>query len=271
MSSHSTELPAAHYASHETRVVFLAIGDWKLLTRVGKEVVPGPGSRTGHAADRVDERHHRYRVAADVVCQSAGFAQHFLAVLNAHQRGVDAREHLQYPGKAHHALLGQLTGPAQVRIRQRAFHRWHQALGIALQNVVDRAAFECLDGALFADRAGEKNEGDVGSFLACDGECRHAIELRQAEVRENEIRQSRTQRRAHRRCGRDALVDTGEAAGLQAPDRQLRIRVGVFNDQHPQLRANLVRNGLWLRHVDHERTCRRASGAGNGPGTARTH
>ena len=170
-------LAGADHAPHETRIVLLAIGDREFGARLGHELlVAGPPQGARHPRPRVDERHHRDGIAAHVVRQAAGLADHLLAVLNPHQRRVDSRQHLQHTRQPGDALLRQLPRAPRHRLLQCALHCRHQPLGVALQHVVDGAALERLDGALFTDRAGEEDEGNVGYFAARNLERRHAVE-----------------------------------------------------------------------------------------------
>ena len=84
----------AHDASHETRIAALLIRDRKLLLRLLEKLVARPGDRARHACRRIDQGHHRQRVAADAVCQPASLSHDLIPVLDAHQRRVDSRQHL---------------------------------------------------------------------------------------------------------------------------------------------------------------------------------
>ena len=227
-------LPGADDPPHEAGVAGLVIRDRKLLLRSRKKFVARPAHRPCHACGRIDQRQHRNRVPAHAMREPAGLGHDFVAVLNAHQRRVDSREHLQHAGQAGDLPLGSLAGAAQLRLLQRALHGRHQALRVALQDVVDRAALQGLDGALLADGAGKEDEGNPGRFRARNGERRHAIEGGQAEVREDEVRQLRAQRGAHLDLVHDAAERACVAGLLQAPHRQLGVRLGILDQQDAQ-------------------------------------
>jgi len=92
---------------------------------------------------------------------------------------------------------GKLARAAQLRLLEGTRHSWHQPLRITLQDVVNRAALQSLDGSLLADGPGKEDEGNPGRFGTCNGERRHAIEAGQTEVRQYEIGQLGAQRGAH--------------------------------------------------------------------------
>jgi hypothetical protein len=156
------------------------------------------------------------------------------SAVDAHQRPIDAREHLQHAREACEALLGQAAGAPQECIFQRALHGGHEPLGIGLQYVVGRAALQGLDRALLADRAGEKDEGNVGRHLAGDGERGHAVELRQAEIRQDDVREHRGERGAHLPLVHHTLMGADVAGLLETPDGELGVGLGILDEQHAQ-------------------------------------
>src|SRR5437763_11082498 len=56
--------------------------------------------------------------------------------------------------------------PALAYFLQRAFDSRHEAIEALLENVVGRAALECVDRALLAEEAGDDDERRVGGALA---------------------------------------------------------------------------------------------------------
>jgi len=235
-------LTGADDPSHETCIAGFVIRDRKLLLRPGKKFVARPAHRPCHARGRIDQRQHGNRVATHTMRQPAGLGHDFVAVLNAHQCRVDTRKHLQHAGQAGDLPLGKLAGAAQLCFLEGTLDGRDQALRVTLQNVVDRAALQSLDGALLADGAGNEDEGNPGRFGTRNRERRHAIETGQTEVREDEIRQLCVQRGAHLELVHDAAERAHVARLLEAPHRQLSVRLRILDQQDAQRPAwRLVR------------------------------
>ena len=83
------------------------------------------------------------------------------------------------------------------RLIERAAHGGAEPHQIGLEDVVDGALLERLDGTLLADGAGDEHERHLGRLGGGDGERVQAAELRQAEIGDDQAGlESRRARRA---------------------------------------------------------------------------
>ena len=138
-------------------------------------------------------------------------------------------------GSVAYSILGQLARAPQLRICQCARDSRHQPLGISFQNVVDCPRLQRFDGALFTDRSGQENKGNIGRLGPCDRKSGHPVESRQTEVGQNEIRQPHSQHRSQLLLAGYAPVVASESRRLQAANRQLHVRCGVFDQKQIEL------------------------------------
>jgi hypothetical protein len=115
---------------------------------------------------------------------------------------------------------------------ERAFDGRCESGRVALQHVVRGSAEQGVDGALFADRAGHEDERDLRTQLACDRERRHAIEFRQAEVRENDRRLKLFDCPAQVGLGFHALRDAGNSGAFELGQREVRLIGHVLDEQN---------------------------------------
>src|ERR1700737_5130672 len=81
-----------------------------------------------------------------------------------------------------HPAFGSLTGFAQ-----RALHQGPQPRQPRLQNVVGRPDFERFDRYFFAERAGNKDERQIGAFTLRKLQCGKTVERRKLVIRENQV------------------------------------------------------------------------------------
>jgi hypothetical protein len=119
------------------------------------------------------------------------------------------------------------------------------SLQITFEDVVNRAAAQRVNRPLLADRPRDEDEWNVGQLTARQGEGGHPVELRQREIRENDVMPAFAQRLDERLLGLDTRVDALDAVLAQASHRELRIRFDIFEKQHPHKHARhlLHRNG----------------------------
>jgi len=155
--------------------------------------------------------------------------QQLVAVLNAQESRIDSREHLQDAGQPRHLPLGKSARAAQLSLRERTLYGRYQPLRIAFQNVIGRSTLQRFDGKFFADCPRQKNKRDIGRLHARNGQSRHPTESGQTEIRQDEIRRPGSQRASHVLLIRHAPVGAPESRRLQSPDRQLRVRLGIFD------------------------------------------
>ena len=71
---------------------------------------------------------------------------------------------------------------------ERRFDRWAQASQMLLDHVVGGPGLDAFDGRLFVDGPGDDDDGDRWSAFSRQLDGRHAIELREHVVRQDEIR-----------------------------------------------------------------------------------
>ena len=110
----------------------------------------------------------------------------------------------------------------------------HEPRGVGLQDVVDRAAAQSLDGALLADRAREEYEGNVRRLLLGDIEGGKAVEARQGEVGKDDVRPELPERRAELPLVGHGAGHAGDAAAGQVAHRELGLGGDVLDDEQPQ-------------------------------------
>ena len=118
---------------------------------------------------------------------------------------------------------------ADGRFVQRPAHRRRQSRHVGLEHVVVGAALQRIDGALFADGAGEEDERGVGRELARDLERGEAVEPGQGEIGKDEVGAAFRERAPKHGLGIHALPVAGETACLELTDGDLRLRRHVFH------------------------------------------
>src|SRR5882762_6008991 len=84
--------------------------------------------------------------------------------------------------------LRPAPGVALFRIAQRALDRRHEPRPAFLEHIIDGALLQRLDGALLADRAGDEDEGRVGTLRSGDLQRVRAVETRQSVIGQDEVR-----------------------------------------------------------------------------------
>src|SRR6266446_7527502 len=90
--------------------------------------------------------------------------------------------------------LRPAPGIAVIGFAQRALDRRHQPRSAFLENIIDGALLQRLDGALLADRAGDEDEGRVGTARFGDLQRVGAVETRQSVIGQDEIRRESGER-----------------------------------------------------------------------------
>ncbi len=133
------------------------------------------------------------------------------------------------------AQLGEPAPPALGHFAQRATNRRREPRRVGFEHVIDGTAAQRLDGALFADGPGQKDERHVRRGLERDVERGQAVERRDREIRQNQVRTEIRQRLAECRLRIDSMVDTSNAAAFELSDRKLGIRRYVLDNQHSQV------------------------------------
>jgi len=84
---------------------------------------------------------------------------------------------------------------------------------------------------LFADRAGEKDEGNVRRFSERDFQRGETVELRQREIRQDDVRLPLLERLAELGLALDALPDAGHPRRLELPHGQLGFGRRILQNQ----------------------------------------
>jgi hypothetical protein len=163
--------------------------------------------------------------------QPAGLAQQFVAVADAQHQAIDAAEHAQHAVEPRDLrLLPDLLRPGSGLV-DGAPDRRHQPRHVLLQHIIDGACAQGLDGALLADGAGQEHEGNLRRLLLRDAQCRHAIELRQGEVGEDQVGGEILQGFDQRLFGFDAAPVTGDSRTFELVQGTFRIGLLVFHEE----------------------------------------
>jgi hypothetical protein len=135
--------------------------------------------------------------------------------------------------------------------------------GIRLEHVVDRATAQRLDGALFADGAGEKDERNVGRRLQRNVQRGQTVECGNGEVGQNQVRAEIHQRLAEGRLGFDSVMYAADAAAFELLNGQLGVSRYVLDNQYAQVQWHPILRGR-SRHPPAVRSMA-ADGEENGP------
>ena len=90
-------------------------------------------------------------------------------------------------GEIGDALVGQVALAAHRGLAQLALDRRRQPRQVALHDVVVRAGLHRGDGGVFADRARDEDERQIGMLFADDGQRLGAAEARHGVVRDHEV------------------------------------------------------------------------------------
>ena len=131
-------------------------------------------------------------------------------------------------------LFGTFAGLTFLRFAESSLQGRDQVRKVALENVVRSAADQTAYRGLFADRAGNQNEGNIRTMLPRKRERRTAIVGGQLVVRENQVKVAR----AHFPLEGLALIDPSDLtihpARLQAAGHQLGILGVIFEMKNAQ-------------------------------------
>ncbi len=193
-------------------------------------------STPGNGLDRWQAGHlgggDRRDIAASRYGKAAGLAQQFGAVANAQHQAVHAAQHAQHtvePGDLLFLLLALACG---LRLGNRASHRRREARQVFLQYIVHGAGTERRNRALLTDGAGHEYKGSLGPQLAHDPQRRHAVELGQGKIGQDDGGLEFTQCIPQRLLGFNASPCAAQAVPLQLVEFALHVHVEVFDKEH---------------------------------------
>jgi hypothetical protein len=179
----------------------------------------------------IDQHHERADVIAYCMSDPARFLEQLRAIADPHHGGADSGEHLQNAREARDPLLRLMPRTARGGLGQGALYRRGEPREIGLEDVVDRAVPQRIDGSLFTDGTGDKDKRYVGGLDRGDGERRHAVESRQGEIGQDDVRPQIAQPRAEFRLALDTPPFAIQASRLERPDGELSFRGNVFQDE----------------------------------------
>ncbi len=122
--------------------------------------------------------------------------------------------------------------PAGLGVGKGTAHRRWQAREVTLEHIVGSAAQQRIDRSLFTDRAGHIDEWDFGCELAGDAQRRYAVELWEAEIRQDQVGREALERLSQPRFGLDAQRGAFDAGPSQLCERELGLVVEVLDEQN---------------------------------------
>ncbi|MGA8708633.1 MAG: hypothetical protein WB646_16795 [Steroidobacteraceae bacterium] len=117
----------------------------------------------------------------------------------------------------------------ECRLAHGPFDRGHQARKIGLEHIVGGTAPQCIDGAFLADRSRYEQERGLGCFLAGDGQCAQAVELRQRKIGHDDVGLDVAQRGAKGRLCLNAMHTHVQSPARQMPAQQFGVSVNVLD------------------------------------------
>ncbi len=127
--------------------------------------------------------------------------------------------------------LGRAASNALRDLAQSAANGRNQARRVTLEDVIDRALAQGLDGPFFTGRRGEENKRRVRGVTQRDIERRQTVEAREIQVGQDDVGVKPVQRFAKRRLRVHAQVNAPDAALDQPPDGQIRLSGDFLDDQ----------------------------------------
>src|SRR5262249_42747498 len=107
-----------------------------------------------------------------------------------------------------------------------------ETAGIVLENVIHGPVVQSLDRALLAERAGDEYEGDVRSLARGDMQRRKAIEARNREVGDDDVRREVAQGSSEAPLRVDADRHTLDASCAQLLDGEVGVGRVILDDQY---------------------------------------
>jgi hypothetical protein len=122
-------------------------------------------------------------------------------------------------------------GPAAFGLAQRAGNRRCQARQIAFEHVIGHPALQGFDGAFLAQSTRQYDERNFRRFGARDAQRRHAIELRQRKIRNDQVRR-RCEPEAKRPFGVHARENTAHTGALQLAGGEFGFRFLILDEQN---------------------------------------
>ena len=190
---------------------------------------PGNGSR--NSCGRIDDRHERGCVAANIVRDTTGLLEQLRAVADAHHGRVDSGEHLQHARETSDALFRLASCALRGRLLERPLHCGRKPRKVVFEHVIDRALFEHIDGAFLANRTGHEDEGSLRCLAHSERQRRRTVVPGQTKVGNDEIRLQLAQRFLKCRLSLDAPPSAAQARCLQLSDEELSFRGHIFQYQ----------------------------------------
>jgi len=133
----------------------------------------------------------------------------------------------------HCPAIGLQLAPlvASLCLAQLAFDRRQEAAGLAFQDVVLRARFQCRDRHLLTDRAGDEDERHLARMLAHHRQSIGAVEARHAVVGDDNVPGVVGECGAKVVCGVDPAKVEMVVAALELADKEIGIVLRVLDDQ----------------------------------------
>ncbi len=200
-----------------------------------------PGNRLHLGHSRGFRAHDGGGVTAHSNGEATGLLQQLLAVTDTHDQSIDSTQHAQNAIQSRELGLLPLPFLARLSVRKRAAHGGRQAREVAFQHVVRGAAQQRIDRPLFADRPGHIDERDLGGELGGDAQRRHAVELRQAEIRQDQGGGEVLERLPQTGFGLDAHRGALDARASQLRECELGLVVEVLDEQDADRSGSLFR------------------------------
>ncbi len=111
-----------------------------------------------------------------------------------------------------------------------------QAAQVALEQVVLRPGPHDRHGGGFSDRAGHEEERNVSATLPQVGQGTEAAVLREGIIGDDDVPRARRQRAQEGSTRFDALCPQAISIGFEFMDHELRVVVGIFDEQDRQIR-----------------------------------
>jgi len=170
-----------------------------------------------------------------------------VAFPNPIARTIDDRLQPRLAAPQH--VFGKILRAHGLGLAERAPNRGHEAAQIVLENVVDGAALQCLDRALFADRAGHENERRRGSDLLGDPQRRETIEAGQREIAENDVRRELRDAPAKAALVRGDAANGFETVLREPAGDELRVQRVVLDLQNANALRELRRGARAIGHA----------------------
>ncbi len=129
----------------------------------------------------------------------------------------------------------------QRHFAQRALHHGGEPRQIGFQNIVGGSAPQRVNGALLANRSGNEYERGFRSVFNGNIQCAQSVELRQGEIRENDVRLDRLQRAYKIGFGLDPVNGDVQTGFGQIPRHEHCVGIAVLYDDQLQF----ARHGAW--------------------------